>query len=145
MTIFEALREDHDKQRELLKQLTATSGESKERKKLFEKLKHELEIHANAEERYFFVPLLEEDMTQEKARHCIAEHHEIDELIERLEETDMSSTGWLTIAKSLADKVEHHLEEEEHEVFQVAGKALTEKSKTDLTKDYKSFMTAERK
>ncbi|MEZ5022022.1 MAG: hemerythrin domain-containing protein [Chitinophagales bacterium] len=91
MTIFENIRKDHDIQRDLADKLVKTSGDEKERRDLFSKLKKELQVHADAEERYFYVPLIEQDMTQEYARHGVAEHHEIDELIEKLEATEMSS------------------------------------------------------
>jgi hypothetical protein len=136
MNIFEALRQEHEIQRELVKKLVDTHGDTQERKKIFEHLKHELKIHADAEERHFYVPLIQKDLTQEKARHSVAEHHEMDELIEQLEDTDMSASNWLKIAKNLEHTVTHHLDEEEHEVFQMAGKALTEKQKISLASDY---------
>ncbi|PKA97265.1 hemerythrin HHE cation binding domain-containing protein [Flavobacteriaceae bacterium MAR_2009_75] len=144
MNIFEALRNDHDIQRDLLDKLVDTSGDSKTRDEVFKKLRTELEAHADAEERYFYKPLIDSDKTQDKARHSIAEHHEIDELIEQLEETDYSSSAWLKIAKDLQEKVEHHLDEEEHEVFQMAGKVLSEKNKKSLAKDYEDHMAKER-
>ena len=144
MNIFEALRQDHDIQRSLINELVDTSGDTQNRKYLFEKLKQELNIHADAEERFLYIPMIKDNHTQDKARHSIAEHHEIDELIERLEETDFSSTGWLTIAKSLQHKVEHHLKEEEHEVFQMAGKVLSEKEKATLGANYQKDMLENR-
>jgi hemerythrin-like domain-containing protein len=144
MTIFEALREDHEIQRTLIEKLVNTSGDNDLRKNMFNKLKHELAIHADAEERHFYVPLIEADLTQEKARHSIAEHHEMDELVEKLEETDMSSSAWLTYMKRLAEKVEHHLDEEEQEVFQLAGKALKESEKSSLGKDYQKAIKENR-
>ena len=144
MNIFEALREDHEIQRTLIDKLVKTSGDNDLRRNMFDKLKHELEIHADAEERHFYVPLIEADLTQEKARHSIAEHHEMDELVEKLEETEMSSPAWLTYMKQLAEKVEHHLDEEEQEVFQLAGKALKEKEKTQLAKDYQKAIKENR-
>jgi hemerythrin-like domain-containing protein len=144
MNIFEALREDHEVQRTLCDKLVKTSGDNELRKNMFNKLKHELEIHADAEERHFYVPLIESDLTQEKARHSIAEHHEMDELVEKLEDTDMSSPAWLVYMKQLAEKVEHHLDEEEHEVFQMAGKALTEKEKKSLATDYQKAIKENR-
>ncbi|KAA5820599.1 hemerythrin domain-containing protein [Algibacter amylolyticus] len=140
MNIFEAIRKDHNTQRALLKKLIKTSGESKERKQTFNALKNELEIHANAEERHFYKPLISNDMMQEKARHGIAEHHEIDELIEKLEETDYDSSAWLKYAKDLKEKVEHHLEDEEHTFFQLAGKVFSETKKKSLAKDYTNYM-----
>ncbi len=136
MTIFEALRQEHEIQRELVDKLVKTHGDTEERKKIFEQLKHELKIHADAEERHFYVPLLKKDLTQEKARHSVAEHHEMDELIEQLEDTEMDASNWLKLAKELGHIVIHHLDEEEHEVFQMAGKVLTDNQKTSLAKDY---------
>lgn len=144
MNIFEALREDHEIQRTLIDKLVNTSGDNDLRKNMFNKLKHELAIHADAEERFFYVPLIEKDLTQQKARHSIAEHHEMDELVEKLENTDMSSSAWLVHMKQLAHQVEHHLDEEEHEVFQMAGKALQANSKTDLAQEYKNYMKKNR-
>lgn len=140
MNIFEALREDHDRQRELAKKLLETSGDTPERDQIFKALKEELQVHADAEERHFYKPLIDSDLTQDKARHSIAEHHEIDELIETLEATEYSSPAWLTYAKQLQEQVEHHLDEEEHEVFQMAGKVLSENQKQSLATSYRRYM-----
>ncbi len=144
MNIFEAIRKDHDKQRELCRLVTSTSGESKGRKEMWEKLKHELHIHANAEERTFYSPLIQNDMMQEHARHGIAEHHEMDELIEKIDDADMDSPAWLVYAKQLWEKVEHHLDDEEHTFFQLAGKVFSEKQKISIAKEYEAEMKEQR-
>lgn len=137
MNIFEALRQEHEIQRKLAAQLVETANKDiEDRKKIFENLKHELKIHADAEERHFYIPLMEKDLTQQKARHSVAEHHEMDELVEQLEDMEMDKTKWLKTAKDLQHMITHHLDEEEQEVFQMAGKALTEKQKTSLAADY---------
>lgn len=141
MTIFEAIRHDHDIQRELLDKLINTSGDTKNRDSIFKELKQQLQIHAEAEERHFYKPLISNDMMQEHARHGIAEHHEIDELIEKLEKTDYDSSAWLKTAKDLKHKVEHHLEDEEHTFFQLAGKVFNENQKTQLAQPYTDYMT----
>jgi len=115
MTIFEAIREDHDIQRDLLNKLVA-------------------------EERHFYKPLISNDMMQDHARHGIAEHHEIDELIEQLEDTERDASSWLKIAKDLKHKVEHHLEDEEHSFFQLAGKVFSDNQKETLAASYQSYM-----
>ncbi|HEX5676530.1 MAG TPA: hemerythrin domain-containing protein [Alcanivorax sp.] len=142
MTLFEALREDHDVQRTLLGLLIKTHGDSDGREELFEKVKNALTRHAAAEERALYIPMMEVDMTQEKARHSVAEHHEIDELLEELEDTDFSSSGWLATAKKLEHLVTHHLDEEEQEVFQLAGRALDDNRKTELAGVYQEEMKA---
>ena len=143
MNIFEAIRRDHDIQRELCAKLVKTEGDTTLRRQLFDALKHELEVHANAEERHFYVPLIKDDMTQEHARHGVAEHHEMDELVEKLEETDMDSSAWLVYAKQLCEKVEHHLEDEERTFFQLAGKVFSETQKIVLAKAYNKDMKKE--
>ena len=144
MNIFEALRKDHEIQRDLLNKLVETSGDTKRRDEIFKAVKHELVIHEDAEERFFYIPLIEDDLTQELARHGIAEHHEIDELLAELEEMDYDSSGWLKIAKKLKHEVEHHLEEEEHKIFQMAGKVLTDKLKMSLALEYQNHIKEQR-
>ncbi len=121
MNIFEALRDDHEIQRGLADRLVQTHGDTDARDALFRQLRDEPGNHATAEERCFHVPLMQDDLTQEKARHSVAEHHELDELVKTLETAGYSSPGWLTTAKVLAHRVHHHLDEERHEVFQLAG------------------------
>ena len=136
LNIFEALRESHERQRELYRQLIETRGDTPERQTLFEQLKAELLAHELAEERHFYIPLMEHDAGIDLSRHAIAEHHELDELVESLEEADPATPTWLPLARKLANKVEHHLKEEEHRFFQMAGKLLTDKQKLQLAKDY---------
>ncbi|WP_420592883.1 hemerythrin domain-containing protein [Robiginitalea biformata] len=144
MNIYEAIRQDHDLQRSLLDQLLETSGDTSTRRTIFAKLKKELQVHADAEERFFYVPLIKKDATQEMARHGVAEHHEIDELVERMEETPFDSPGWLTLCKSLQEQVEHHLADEEKQFFQVSGKVLTESQKTGLAEEYSTYVEKNR-
>lgn len=138
--IFAALRDDHETQRTLIRTLVETEGDSEGRRELFDRLRAELEAHAAAEERYFYVPLMEHDLTQDQARHSVAEHKELDDFIEQLESYDRSAPQWLITARELADRLLHHLEEEEVEVFPVAGKALTDDEKTSLADDYRADM-----
>lgn len=136
MNIFEALRESHQKQRELGEALLQTSGDSPERQALFERYKNELFAHAVGEDRYFYIPLMMTDSGLNITRHALAEHHKMDELLEELTELEMSNPGWLNKAKKLVETVLHHLDEEEHGFFQQAGKILTDKEKTSLAKQY---------
>ena len=144
MNIFEALRVSHETQRSLADSLIATHGDSKQRDLVFTELKRELAAHAAAEERFFYVPLIAHDMTQEPSRHGIAEHHDMDKLIKELEDTDASSPGWLATAKALHHKVFHHLKDEEQGVFQLAGKVLTEAEKLSLAKGYEGEFVSQR-
>jgi hypothetical protein len=138
MNIFDALRISHDLQRSLATQILQTHGASPERHRLFRDFKHELAAHAAAEERCFYSPLIRFDQSMAQARHGMAEHHEMDEMVDELNGTDPSSPAWVTHFHKLRDKVFHHLDDEEHAIFQLAGKVLTASQKTALGKDYES-------
>ncbi|WP_426116836.1 hemerythrin domain-containing protein [Pseudomonas sp. DSP3-2-2] len=136
MNIFEALRESHDRQRGYAENLVRTSGDSQERVDAYKQLKAELQAHETAEERFFYIPLMAHDNGVDLSRHAISEHHAMDELMEELDETEMSSPSWLATAKKLSEKVHHHLKEEEQKFFQMAGKLLDEKQKESLAGQY---------
>ncbi|MCF4997085.1 hemerythrin domain-containing protein [Pseudomonas syringae] len=143
MNIFEALRESHDRQRRYAVALIETSGDTPERAAAYKQLKAELQAHETAEERHFYIPLMEFDNGVDLSRHAISEHHEMDEMMEELDETEMSSPSWLATAKKLSDKVHHHLKEEEHKFFQMAGKLLDDKQKQQLAGQYQKEYEAQ--
>ncbi|MHC8344852.1 hemerythrin domain-containing protein [Pseudomonas sp. RT6P73] len=143
MNIFEALRESHDRQRTYAKALIKTSGDTPERVEAYKQLKSELQAHETAEERHFYIPLMEFDSGVDLSRHAISEHHEMDEMMEELDETEMSSPAWLATAKKLSDKVHHHLKEEEQKFFQMAGKLLDDKQKETLAGQYEKEYKAQ--
>ncbi len=144
MNIFATLRADHDRQRTLIDLLLKTHGDSRGRTELLERLEREIKSHAAAEERHFYSQLIRDDLTQDKVRHSIAEHEEVDELLAKLKTTDKSSSGWLNTAEKLRDKLLHHLDEEEHQVFQLAGKVLSNEQKTSMAPLYASYHEAQK-
>ncbi|WP_223449301.1 MULTISPECIES: hemerythrin domain-containing protein [unclassified Pseudomonas] len=143
MNIFEALRESHDRQRTYAVALVKTSGDTPERVEAYKQLKSELQAHETAEERHFYIPLMEFDNGVDLSRHAISEHHEMDEMMEELDETEMSSPAWLATAKKLSEKVHHHLEEEEQKFFQMAGKLLDDQQKETLAGQYEKEYKAQ--
>ena len=78
------------------------------------------------------------------SRHSVSEHKELDDYLEQLRGYDMSGSQWLQTANELRGRLEHHLDEEEHEVFQMAGKALSDSDKQDLAASYEDEMTQRR-
>lgn len=142
MNIFDALRVSHRTQRELYARLLADIRDETERRRVFDELKHELVAHETAEERCFYVPLFEHDATVDAARHAIAEHHQMDEMVEDLEEMDSASAQWRDCVRQLCDKIEHHLTEEEQKFFPQARRVLTARQHEDLGKQYEAeFLT----
>ncbi len=144
MNIFESLRRSHLTQRMLADQLLETESRSRERLTLFKQLKTELSAHAAAEERCFYVPLIAHDRTQAASRHGIAEHHEMDELVEALEDIESVSPSWITQAKALRHKIYHHLADEEQGIFQQAAQVLTDAEKEALARAYEEEFSVQR-
>ena len=124
--IFERLKQDHDKHRELLDKLLETSGDSNDRETLFEELTKELKSHAAAEEQALYSTMLRKPPTTDETRHSVAEHHEIEEALNDLAATDMSEGGWLTKFKSFDHRYRHHIDEEEDDHFPDFEKHLDE-------------------
>jgi hypothetical protein len=140
--IFQALLVSHAAQRELYARLLASKPATDESQHVFEELKRELNAHETAEERCFYIPLMQHDQSVDLSRHAIAEHHAMDEMVEHLEQADPHSADWQECCQKLCDKIEHHLSEEEDKFFPQAGEVLSEEQKVQLGKDYEAeFMT----
>ncbi len=132
MTIYDRIKDDHGKQRGLSAGLAETSGNSQERRRLFTSLEKELESHAAVEEKTFYKELLNYDDGQEQARHSVSEHKEAADLLEELRDTDMSSNAWLMTFKKLKEELEHHMDEEEEEVFPLARNLIDKRRAAEL-------------
>lgn len=126
MNIYQLIKQDHDLQRELAAEIMETSGNSDERHELWNQFKSEALSHANAEEQTLYAKLIEIPEAQDQARHSVAEHKETNDLIEEIDNTDYSSSGWIQKFEKLKDEIEHHLDEEEADVFELGQKFLSE-------------------
>ena len=122
--VFGRLVEDHDRHRALLAMIEETEGRSPDREKLFRELAKELKAHAAAEEQALWSTVLRDPKTTDSARHAIAEHKEIDDMLADLAARDMASSGWLRRFAGLKDEYLHHIREEEQEQFVAAQKHL---------------------
>jgi hypothetical protein len=122
--VFGRLVEDHDRHRALLAMIEETEGKSSDREKLFEELVKELKAHAAAEEQALWSTVLRDPETTDFARHAIAEHKEIDDMLADLAARDMASSGWLRRFGGLKEEYLHHIREEEQEQFVAAQENL---------------------
>jgi hypothetical protein len=123
--LFGRLVADHDHHRALLAMIEETSGDSDDRRLLFAEMVAEMQAHAAAEEQALWSAVLRNPDTTDHGRHAVAEHKEIDDLIEELSEADMASPGWLRRFAKLKEKYLHHIQEEEQEQFVAAEKHLS--------------------
>ncbi|MCP1198004.1 hemerythrin domain-containing protein [Notoacmeibacter sp. MSK16QG-6] len=143
--IYEAIKADHDKHRALLETISDTSGDSQERQDAWKDFYYEVKSHAAAEEETFYSQLIADPDGQDDARHSVSEHKELDDLMEELNEIDMSSPGWLQKFKQLRHDYEHHIDEEEEDIFAKAKKVFSDEEAEKFAPRFEERKKAERK
>lgn len=122
------LKEDHRKVKRLLKQLDA-AGDGAERRGLFDEVERELLAHARLEEELFYPRFKEAVGDDDEETRRYFEAHEEHEVAERVAaeiraHRDPSSPEYAAKCKVLKDLVEHHIEEEEKDMFPTARTAI---------------------
>jgi hemerythrin-like domain-containing protein len=127
MLIYEALKTDHDKIKELLNELVVLGESDEERRHtLIFKIHDELIPHARAEESVFYNSLRAIDSAKDIALHGFEEHMEAEALLKTLEGKDKVDTEWKETAQKLKSAIEHHISEEEGRIFNVAQQLFTQ-------------------
>ena len=126
MNAFELLKADHDKVAKLLKRIDETTEHGvKTREDLFTQVKSELDLHAQIEETIFYPALREADATRDITLEAYEEHRIVKQLLTELESMSKDSEEWTARFSVLKENVEHHVEEEEGEMFPKAKKVLS--------------------
>jgi len=127
---FEYILEDHEKISSLLEKLDSTTEEAeKTRAELFPRVQEALSIHSELEETLLYPVLEKMDLTHELIMEAYEEHSVVKMLLEELSELDQQSEEWSAKLTVLKENVEHHVEEEENQVFPKAKEGL---SKEDI-------------
>ena len=127
MNAFTLLKQDHKKVAGILEKIDATTERGvKTRDELFAQLKTELDIHAEIEETIFYPALEKHDETRDITLEGVEEHRIVKELLAELDAMAKDDEVWTAKMTVLKENIEHHVEEEEGEMFSKASKALTE-------------------
>lgn len=127
MHAIDFLLSDHTRFRKLLAQLDKTSDEAvKSRSAIFHALKAELIAHETIEEEILY-PVLQRFAQAEKiVKHSYEEHHVADLLLDELTRLPFDDDTWAAKAHVLKENLEHHLEDEEEEMFPKARTLLAD-------------------
>lgn len=126
MDAFELLEKDHEKVSEIFSKLDETTERAlKTREELFARLKEELDVHAHIEETILYPVLKREAETREITFEGLEEHHVIKVLLKELAAESVETEVWTAKLKVLKENVEHHVEEEEGEMFKEARGILS--------------------
>jgi hemerythrin superfamily protein len=130
MDPFTLLHNDHEKVSELFQRIQSSKS-STERQDLFHELKNELLVHAEVEEEYFYPVLERKQEDLELEEHAIDEHTQVKQKLEEIENTT-DDQKWMSLLKKLKEDIEHHVEEEEQEIFEEVRNILDENERQKL-------------
>ncbi len=122
------LQTDHEKVKELFFQFDALGdGATKTKQDLASKICRELTVHARIEEEVFY-PRVRKAGEEEKDEvlEGLEEHKLIKELVAELEGMTPEDESFDAKVKVLKEQVEHHVKEEEGEMFPRVRKAIKE-------------------
>lgn len=127
MDAFTLLKNDHKTVAGLLGKIEETTERAiKTRDELFAQLKNELDIHAKIEEAILYPVLEKADPTHDITLEAFEEHRIVKQLLSELESEPKDAEEWTAKFSVLKENVEHHVEEEEGEMFKKARKVLSQ-------------------
>jgi iron-sulfur cluster repair protein YtfE (RIC family) len=124
---LDILKDDHDTIKNLFHQYEATQSEAYETKQwIAQHVFRELDLHSQLEEQIFYpaVRSARTDKGHELVLEGMEEHHVIDVLIEELRDSHPTDERYDAKFKVLGENVEHHIQEEEEELFPIAKQEL---------------------
>ena len=133
MNALKLLEQDHEKVKKLLGQLDSTTERGvKTREELFAKVTQELEVHEAIEEEIFYPALKEHPKAKEIVLEAYEEHHVVDKVMGELREVPFDDETWGAKLTVMKENVEHHIEEEENEMFKQARDVFDEAELEEL-------------
>ena len=133
MDIYQVLHGEHEKVAKLFKDIEGTSSSAlASRDSLFNELKMALDLHTKAEEQVFYVPLKQNTDSRFETLEAIEEHHVVDLLLKELAGMPNNKEEWMAKLCVLKEEVQHHVDEEENELFPMARTLLDETQAADM-------------
>src|SRR5688572_9856499 len=124
MNAFQLLKNDHKIVSGLFDQIESASGQAKTQ--LFTRLKSELDVHALIEEKVFYPALENQKESREITLEAYEEHKVVKDLLAELANGSSADEEWDAKLKVLRENVDHHVDEEEGELFDKADDVLSD-------------------
>jgi hemerythrin-like domain-containing protein len=133
MDALKLLKTDHDKLKKLLTELESTTERGvKTREELFATIKGELTVHEVIEEEIFYPELKSHPRAKEIVLEGYEEHNVVDTLMGELESLPVDDERWGPKANVMKENIEHHIEEEEGDMFKAARQVFDDSELDDL-------------
>ncbi len=133
MNAITMLTDDHRAVKKLLSELeTTTERGIKTREELFARIKAALTVHETIEEEIFYPALKEHPKAKDIVLEGYEEHSVVDTLMSELSALPFDHETWGAKAKVMQENIEHHIEEEEGEMFKKARQVFDEAELEEL-------------
>lgn len=127
MDALTLLKTDHDKVKGMLDKLDKTTERAEvTRTDGLQALKAELTVHETIEEEILYPALMEFAKTKDITLEAFEEHHVVDTIMAELEGTDVADETWAAKLTVMKENLEHHIEEEEDDMFKKARQVMDE-------------------
>ena len=137
--IVQIILEDHKPLKQLIKIMKDSEKSVLERAAAFEDFAPLLIAHAKPEEESLYVFMKKNEELREDGFEVDVEHVLADQMIEEIKRTDKDEDLWSARVKVLAELVEHHIEEEEEEMFPDFKKECDAEERAKLGEKYLKF------
>lgn len=124
MDIFTLLKEDHRKVKKVLKELVKECGEEEINRAKIEECISDIELHAKIEEKYLYPRAEEIKEASNLVTDAYEEHDEVKELVKKVEEHMEEASELAKYFEMILIGIEHHVEEEEGELFPLMKEKL---------------------
>jgi iron-sulfur cluster repair protein YtfE (RIC family) len=127
------LKDDHAKVKKMLNDLDETTERAeKTRTEGLAKLKAELTIHEAIEEEIFYPALKQHAEAKDIVLEAYEEHDVVDTIMSEIEKTSTEDETWGAKFTVMKENLEHHIEEEEGEMFKKARDVFDEATLEEL-------------
>ena len=134
MNVLKLLKKDHSAVRTMFGKFDRTGPSSHEKRAdLFEKIRRELQIHSKAEEELFYPAIKARNGDGRRlVSEALKEHKDVDELLTQISRLKPSDKSFDEKMETLIENVDHHIEEEEGEIFRFAEENCSEQELEEL-------------
>ncbi len=134
MNIYQLLKKDHSKVKSLLKEIKGKSkGEKRPTEDIFSEIEDELTMHIEGEEKVFYSALEQDEDAREMVLKSYEEHNLAKTILKDMGSLSKDDERWSAKLSVLREIVEHHIKEEEDEVFKHARKCFNKNQVQDMT------------
>jgi hemerythrin superfamily protein len=124
MNIIEMLKQDHQEASAMMDRIESANAGDPSVMTTFNQLKQALTLHTQIEETIFYPALRDNDQTQDQIEESFEEHQEVKDMLSEMSGMQAGNDEFMSMMSDLRDAVEHHVEEEENELFPQAQQIL---------------------